>query len=332
MINKNKTGTLSPQSTILNPQSSLGPVMLDVEGKELTQTECELLQHPNVGGVILFARNYESPIQIKHLIQEIRQQRSELLIAVDQEGGRVQRFREGFTRLPPLAEFGRLYQHDPEQAKKMAEDSAKLMANELLAVGVDFSFAPVLDLDLGISAVIGDRSFAKEAVIVAELAQAYIRGLNSVGMAAIGKHFPGHGAVVADSHLELPVDEREFSEIWQQDLLPYQKLKNLLAGIMTAHVIYPKVDKLPASFSSYWLNNVLRQQIGFTGTIFSDDLNMAGANYAGNYLERAQLALNAGCDMILVCNNRDAAISIIDHLPKVSSPLLQKRLQRMRAE
>lgn len=293
--------------------------MLDLEGKELSQIEHELIQHPNVGGIILFTRNYESPSQLQHLINQIRQQRATLLIAVDQEGGRVQRFREGFTQLPPLAEFGKVYLQNPEQAKQMAKESAKVMASELLSFGIDFSFAPILDVDQGISQIIGDRSFGSDAEMVTSLAAAYIEGMRAVGMMAVGKHFPGHGAVAADSHTDLPVDSRAFSDIWQKDLLPYRQLKNKLAGIMTAHIIYEKIDKHPTSFSKYWLHEVLRKKINFTGTIFSDDLSMAGANYAGNYIERAQLALTAGCDMVLVCNNRQGAIQILDNLNPVRS-------------
>lgn len=307
----------------------LGPVMIDLEGKELTQLDTELLQHPNVGGIILFTRNYESPEQLQHLTQGIRKQNSALLISVDQEGGRVQRFREGFTRLPPLAEFGEIYQKDKIRAKALAKEAAVIMATELIKVGIDFSFAPVLDVDQGVSKIIGDRSFGNNAQMVTELADAYISGMHAAGMVAVGKHFPGHGAVAADSHTELPIDNRQLATIQQLDLLPYRQLKDKLAGVMAAHIIYSEVDKNPAGFSHYWLKEVLRKQLNFNGAIFSDDLSMAGANFAGDYLARARLALAAGCDMVLTCNNRAGAIQVLDNLPQEYSLARQTKLQAM---
>jgi beta-N-acetylhexosaminidase len=303
--------------------------MLDLEGKELTQIEREILQHPSVGGIILFARNFDSPNQIKYLIKEIRHVRQTLLIAVDQEGGRVQRFQEGFTRLPPMAEFGKLYKKNPEHAKKLTENCAQTMAKELLAIGINFSFAPVLDVDQGISQIIGDRSFSDDPELVCDLAESFINGMRLAGMLATGKHFPGHGGVAADSHTELPVDKRELASLWKIDLLPYQRLKNKLTGIMTAHIIYSKMDQKPASFSQFWLQEILRKQLQFEGVIFSDDLNMAGANYAGDFFERAQLALTAGCDMVLICNNRRGAIQILDKLNYISPISSQERLRSM---
>lgn len=290
------------------------PVMLDLEGKILSAEEREILRHPKVGGLILFTRNYESPEQLRQLIKDVRSVRPEILIAADQEGGRVQRFREGFTRLPPLGEFGKIYQENSVQAKQMAEQAALIMAKELRDVGIDFSFAPVLDVDIGISQVIGDRSFGANPAMVVDLAISYIQGLKKAGMIAVGKHFPGHGAVQADSHKELPLDKREFSSIWENDLLPYRELHNELAGVMAAHIIYEKIDKKPAGFSKIWLKDILRKKINFKGLIFSDDLNMNGAQYAGDFLARAKMALKAGCDMVLICNNRAGALHVLEKL------------------
>lgn len=290
------------------------PIMLDLVGIELTQEEQELLSHPLVGGVILFSRNYESKLQLQGLLQEIREVRPELVIAVDQEGGRVQRLQKGFTRLPPPAEFGRFYQADPIGACRAAEQDGFTMANELLAIGIDFSFAPVLDINHGVSAVIGDRSFATDPQAVIALAGAYIRGMQRAGMAAVGKHFPGHGAVTADSHHELPIDDRDYITIADCDLLPYMALGKHLAGIMTAHVIYQAVDNKPATFSPHWLQTVLRKQLQYKGVVFSDDLAMAGACISDSVAERAQLALSAGCDVVLICNDRQGAIEVLDQL------------------
>ena len=288
--------------------AALGPLMIDLEGKDLAVTERELLLHPLVGGIILFARNYESPQQLKKLLNAIRAVRPELLIAGDQEGGRVQRFRDGFSRLPPPAEFGAHYQNGPSQAQQMAQNSATCMARELLAAGLDFSFAPVLDIDHKKNVMIGDRSFSGNPQSVTELALAYIEGMQKAGMRATGKHFPGHGAVVADSHKELPVDDRAFADIWQFDLLPYRQLHSKLGGIMAAHIIYSTVDANPASFSTVWLQDILRGQIGFQGAVFSDDLNMGGADFGGDAVSRTQAALAAGCDMVLLCNNRSGVV------------------------
>ena len=273
---------------------SLGPVMVDLKGTRLEPDEKEMLEHPLVGGVILFSRNYESPEQIADLVDNIHQVREpHLLVSVDHEGGRVQRFREGFTALPPLAKLGAQYQQDKKRAKRMAETCGWLMAIELRAVGVDFSFAPVLDIERGISDVIGDRSFGKDPDTVVDLAVAYIRGMQNAGMAATGKHFPGHGAVKADSHVACPVDERSFEDIVAYDVVPFERLiRNGLAGIMPAHVVYSSVDPNPAGFSRFWLNEVLRNQLEFQGVIFSDDLRMEGASIAGDVVDRARAAAN----------------------------------------
>jgi beta-N-acetylhexosaminidase len=310
---------------------TIGPLMLDLEGPELTAQERGLLQHPVVGGVILFARNFVSPTQLARLCADIHSCREpHLLIAVDQEGGRVQRFREGFTPLPPAGSYGHLYEDDPQEGRRIAELAGWLMAAELRAAGVDFSFAPVLDLDTGISEVIGDRAFAAEPVAVANLAGAWMRGSHAAGMAAVGKHFPGHGRVRADSHLELPWDPRPLAEILGEDLLPFQRLiGGGLEAVMPAHVVYSAVDDRPAGFSFRWLQRVLRGRLGFQGVIFSDDLSMAAARAAGGYGARAQAALEAGCDMVLACNNRPGALEILDVLEEHDDPAGHLRILRM---
>lgn len=310
---------------------SLGPVMLDVEGTSLTDTDRGRLLHPQVGGVILFSRNYESPAQVGRLVAEIHALREpRLLVAVDQEGGRVQRFRDGFTRLPPVAELGVAYEQDPARALELAEKTGWLMAAELRGLGIDISFAPVLDLDRGLCPVIGDRAFHRNPDVVAELAHAYQRGMIRAGMQAVGKHFPGHGAVREDSHLELPTDERQYADIRMEDLIPFERMIHQdLAGVMVAHVCYPDVDKTPAGFSPFWLKDVLREELGFQGVIFSDDLSMVAAEEAGDYPARARAALAAGSDMVLVCNNPEAADEVLESLGDFKDPAAHMRLARM---
>lgn len=304
----------------------IGPIMLDVEGLTLAPHEKEIINHPNTGAVILFSRNYESPEQVAELIVNIRAaRRGNLLIAVDQEGGRVQRFQNGFTRLPPAARYA--------QAPELAEPAGWLMAAELLAVGVDFSFAPVLDIDCGISEIIGNRSFSTDHGLATRLSSDFRKGMHAAGMAATGKHFPGHGAVALDSHLTLPVDERDLNSIRNKDLLPFKQLiAEGLEGIMPAHVLYPSIDANPAGFSSFWIQQVLRKELNFNGTVFSDDLSMEGAASAGDFPERARLARQAGCDMILVCNNPRAAEQVLDSLPITQDPLRERRLNSMRGK
>lgn len=304
----------------------IGPVMLDVAGYSLTDHEKELINHPNTGGIIFFSRNYDNPEQITQLVNEIRQARKgEILIAVDQEGGRVQRFQAGFTRLPPAS----FYADFPETA----EIAGWLMAAELLAVGIDFSFAPVLDLDCGFCPAIGNRSFSSNHETATRLASAFRKGMNAAGMAATGKHFPGHGAVQVDSHLETPIDERDLETLCANDLLPFKALINEgLEAVMPAHVVFNKIDPYPAGFSSFWIQKILRQELNFNGVVFSDDLNMEGAAFAGDYPERARAAQEAGCDMLLVCNNPVAAERVLDSLPVTKNHIREERLRSMRGK
>lgn len=311
---------------------SLGPVMLDLDSVEMSPEEREILQNPLVGGVILFSRNFSSVEQLVHLVSEIHQIRNpRLLVAVDHEGGRVQRFRDGFTSLPAVGHFGEIYQHNPKRAKLLSETAGWLMSAELRAVGVDFSFAPVLDINYGVSEVIGDRAFHQDSQVIVELAHAYTKGMHDAGMAATGKHFPGHGAVTVDSHVDIPIDNREYKEIYAHDILPFKRMiHHGMAAVMPAHVIYPKVDKFPAGFSEVWLKDILRKRLSFQGVIFSDDLDMKGASVAGDqYVDRAEKALSAGCDVALVCNNREGALNVLDNLSGHDDPVSHLRLARM---
>ena len=310
---------------------SLGVVMLDVEGKQLTDADRRRLCHPLTGGVILFSRNYESPRQLQELTSEIHSLRQPpLLIAVDHEGGRVQRFREGFTRLPPMRALGAIRDEHPQRAKHLARDAGYVLGAELRAHGIDLSFTPVLDLDFGNSAVIGDRAFHSQPQAVIELAGALIEGLRLAGMAACGKHFPGHGFIAADSHTDVPVDTRSLAQIETADLIPFRELvAHGLSAIMPAHVIYPEVDDRPAGFSKIWLSQILRDQMKFQGVIFSDDLSMEGARVAGDIVARESAALDAGCDMVLVCNRPDAADELLSRLQRASTPASLSRLARL---
>jgi beta-N-acetylhexosaminidase len=311
---------------------TLGPVMLDVDGTALDAEDRELLCHPAVGGLILFTRNYESPQQLRSLVSEIHALRDpHLIVAVDQEGGRVQRFRAGgFTRLPPLSCLGRIYDGDRARAKHLARVTGWLMATELRALGVDISFAPVLDLDFAVSSVIGNRALHQRPESVADLAVAYQGGMHEAGMAATGKHFPGHGAVAADSHVDLPVDERSLADLETWDLVPFRRLIDAgLAAIMMAHVVYPQVDVQPAGFSRRWIRGILRERLGFQGLVFSDDLSMEGAACAGDPAARAHAALQAGCDMVLVCNRREHAVQVIEALQHPADPVAGMRMARM---
>ena len=309
---------------------TLGPVMVDLGGIALEPEERDMLAHPQVGSVILFARNYESPAQLSRLVAEVHAIRSpSLLVAVDQEGGRVQRFRDGFTRLPPLREIGRRYASDHATGLGLARELGWLMAAELRAVGVDMSFAPCVDLDYGVSSVIGDRALHADAGAVGELAVAYMLGMRDAGMAATAKHFPGHGAVAADSHVALPVDRREWPDV-QADFGPYRRLiANGLPSVMVAHVVFPAVDALPASLSGRWVREVLRGDLGFAGAVFADDLSMAGAAAFGDIVARAGRARDAGCDVLPVCNDREAAIALLDAMRVAPDPVSQMRLARL---
>jgi beta-N-acetylhexosaminidase len=305
--------------------------MVDVAGTALSAEDREVLKHPLVGGVILFTRNYLDPVQLQALTREIHSVREpRLLITVDHEGGRVQRFREGFTVLPPVRLYGEIYDRDPKEAARLTELCGWLLAAELRACDVDMSFAPVVDLDFGVSSVIGDRAFHADPEVVAELSRAWILGMRRAGMASCAKHFPGHGAVQGDSHHMLPVDDRPLEEIRKRDVLPYQRLLKLdLASVMMAHVVYSQVDDQPASLSRRWIEEELRGRMRFEGVIFCDDLSMRGAEKAGDYLDRAEAALAAGCDMLPVCNNRDGVTAILDGLRVKPNPLSQWRLTRL---
>ncbi|MBP9590443.1 MAG: beta-N-acetylhexosaminidase [Steroidobacteraceae bacterium] len=309
---------------------TLGPLMVDVAGTELTSEDREILSHPLVGSVILFSRNYASVAQLEALVRDIRSvRRPPLLVAVDHEGGRVQRFRSDFTALPPQRAVGRAYDLDPDAGRRLAWQCGWLLAAELRAVGVDMSFAPCVDLDYGVSEVIGDRAYHRDPEVVSRLAVACIQGMRAAGMAATAKHFPGHGAVVVDSHKALPVDRRPL-EALGEDLLPYRRLiANGLASVMVAHVLFPEVDAAPAGFSRRWIQQELRWSLGFTGAVFSDDLSMGGAAFAGTATERARRALAAGCDVLPLCNDRPAVLAALDELAGVADPLSQVRLARL---
>ncbi|WP_180021058.1 MULTISPECIES: beta-N-acetylhexosaminidase [unclassified Acinetobacter] len=308
----------------------IGALMLDIAGTELTQEDIELLQAPQVGGMILFGRNIESPEQVRALTDHMRQIRPDILIAVDQEGGRVQRLKQGFTLLPAMGKFGELYLTEPEKAVELAEQCGWLMAAEVLAVGIDFSFAPVLDLN-NVSDVIGDRGFAKNMQDIIPLASAFLKGMKRAGMASTGKHFPGHGSVKADSHVAAAIDHRSYEEIYQKDMQSFIQLQPQLDALMPAHVIYENIDPNPAGFSPYWIQKVLRQELQFDGILFSDDLSMQAACVAGGADARIQAALNAGCDMGLVCNNRESACIALDGIQNLALPN-QERLERMRGK
>ena len=303
-----------------------GSLMLDIGGTWLTAEDRQLLRQPEVAGLILFARNIECPRQVRELSMAIRAVRPDLLLAVDQEGGRVQRLRQGFVRLPAMAAIAAT-----PNAEQLAEHCGWLMATEVLAVGLDLSFAPVLDLDYQRSAVVGARSFHGDPQRAVQLAGAFIRGMAAAGMAATGKHFPGHGWAEADSHVAIPVDERSLEQIRAADLQPFALLSQQLAAVMPAHVIYPQVDSQPAGFSRRWLQDILRGELQFKGVIFSDDLSMAGAHVVGDAASRIEAALTAGCDMGLVCNDRAAAELALSALQRMQVQPPQC-LQRMRGQ
>ena len=308
-----------------------GPVVLGVEGTLLTAADRARLLHPLTGGVILFSRNFESCTQLDALTASIRALRTpSLLICVDHEGGRVQRFRDGFTAIPAMRTLGELWEKDVAQAAAEAQRLGMLMARELRAHGVDFSFAPVLDVDFGASAVIGDRAFHGNPNAVAHLASCLRRGLNAGGCAAVGKHFPGHGFIAADSHVALPVDERSLDALLADDLVPFAVLaKDGMEAVMPAHVIYPAIDSVAAGFSRIWLQDILRGRLQFDGLIFSDDLEMAGAHAAGDIVARAEAAVAAGCDMVLACNDFAAMDDLLSRWKPAAQPELARRAAKM---
>lgn len=310
---------------------TLGPLMVDVAGFELTPEDRDVLRHPLVGSVILFTRNYRDSDQLTRLVADIHAVRQPaLVVAVDQEGGRVQRFRPGFSRLPPLRRIGHEFDLDAKHGLALARSMGWLMAAELRAHGVDLSFAPCVDLDYGVSEVIGDRAFHGKADVVAQLAVAYMAGMKDAGMAATAKHFPGHGAVVADSHQSLPVDRRDWPAL-DNDLLPYRRLiANGIPGVMIAHVLFPAIDPSPASLSRRWVQSALREELRFEGAVFTDDLSMGGVLDFGDIVARATAALDAGCDVLPVCNDRDAVTKLLDEIDYEAQPTSQLRLVRMR--
>jgi beta-N-acetylhexosaminidase len=310
---------------------TLGPLMVDVAGLELTPEDREVLRHPLVGSVILFTRNYADSAQLTRLVADIHSVRTPaLVVAVDQEGGRIQRFRPGFSALPSPRRIGHEFDVDARSGIALARSMGWLMAAELRVHGVDLSFAPCVDLDYGVSEVIGDRAFHSKPEAVAQLALAYMTGMKDAGMAATAKHFPGHGAVVADSHKSLPVDRRDWTGLGD-DLLPYRRLiANGLPGVMVAHVLFPGVDSAPASLSRRWIQNALREELRFEGAVFTDDLSMGGAAEFGDIVARAQAALAAGCDVLPVCNDRASVATLLDELKYEIEPTAHLRLVRMR--
>ncbi len=309
---------------------TLGPLMVDVAGTELTAEDRRVLAHPLVGGVILFTRNFDRYPQLERLVSEIRAVRTpSLLVAVDHEGGRVQRFRRDFTVLPPQRAVGRVYDVDPEAGRRLAWQCGWLLAAELRSAGIDISFAPCVDLDYGVSEVIGDRAYHRDPEVVARLSVSCMQGMRAAGMQATAKHFPGHGAVVADSHKALPVDRRPLSDL-TDELLPYRRMiANGLTSVMVAHVLFPEVDEAPAGFSQRWVQQELRWGLGFTGAVFSDDLSMGGAAFAGTVPERARRAIDAGCDLLPICNDREAVLATLEELAGEADPLSQVRLVRL---
>lgn len=311
-----------------------GPVMIDLEGKTLLPSEHALLAHPRVGGVIFFTRNYQDIAQLKALIIDVRAAAQKpLLLAVDHEGGKVWRFNEGFTKLPPAKHYGDLYQQDSGEALKSAHNAGWVMATELLDCGIDFSLAPVLDLEKGMSEVIGDRAFARDPQVVSELAKAFIQGMNAVGMSATGKHFPGHGGCIPDSHIAKPVDDRTLEALLTDDLIPFTNLSGILGAVMPAHITYPAVDTVPAGFSRRWLQDILRGQLAFKGAIISDCLSMKGAAIGGDFVVRAQMAIDAGCDMVILCQQtRDLVMWFLDNLGRDSTAESSQRLSNMAAQ
>jgi beta-N-acetylhexosaminidase len=293
-------------------------LFLDLDGAVLRAEEKVLLTKPHIGGIILFGRNTESADQVAKLIRSIRDIRPELIISIDQEGGRVQRLKEGVTRLPPVQSVAALYSADPQKGLSAANELGYLMAAEMRMLDIDLSFAPVLDVDYGRNLVIGNRAFAMDHHSVSALSAAYIRGMKSAGMAATGKHFPGHGWANADTHLSDAVDEREFEELWATDMLPFrQAIDRGIEAMMFAHVFYPRCAEQPAGYSAFWMQDILRDRLGFKGFVFSDDLSMKAAHSAGGYAQRAKKAVNSGCQVLLCCNDRKGTIEVLSYLESI---------------
>ncbi len=282
-------------------------LMIDIEGPFLSQEDIELIGSPHVGGIILFERNFLDRNQITDLCFEIKSKKPEIIIAVDQEGGRVQRFKKGFSQIPPMQRLGDMVSYDKQAGLDLCKNTGWLIASELIASGIDLSFSPVLDLDQDLSSIIGDRAFSDQIDIVIECARAFIYGMNEAGMACVGKHFPGHGSISEDSHIEKPIDHRVLNEIENKDLVPFKKLINNLDGIMTAHILFPDVDERITTFSKIWIKKILREQMKFEGMIFSDDLSMEGTNEFKSFYDKTKNAIISGCEMILICNNREGA-------------------------
>lgn len=308
----------------------IGPIIFDLQGLEISQAEQDLLTHPMIGGVILFSRNFTDVQQLTSLTKSIRSVKQDALIMVDQEGGRVQRFKQGFTELPSLRELGRYYDICADSQPKALEISYKLgelMAMEILATGIDLSLAPVVDLDRSLSEIIGNRAFHSKVDVLITLARSYIQGMEAAGMPATLKHFPGHGAVVLDSHLALPHDERPMDKV-KEDMKPFEELAHdpNVKAVMPAHIVFDNLDSKPPCFSSFWLQEILRKQIGYEGAIISDDLSMEGAASIGPYPQRVSQALDAGCDIVLVCNNRDGLMDILSN--EFTSDHEQSRMRR----
>jgi len=315
----------------LQNMSTIGPLMADIGGMSLTAEDREVLAHPLVGGVILFARNYSDPQQLQALCAELLALKpSRLLLAVDHEGGRVQRFRVGFTRIPAMGTLGKLHQESPSKALDEARAQGSIIGRELSAYGIDLCFAPVLDRDAGVSQIIGDRAFSDDPAVIIALARAFRAGLGQAGLAATGKHFPGHGAVAADSHTELPVDRRSFGEIEAGDLTVFRALvEDGIESLMMAHIRYTAIDDKPASLSRRWIRGLLRTKMGYNGAVICDDLNMAGAQAGGEIVERALMALDAGCDLLPVCNDRASVVKLLAGLPVKQRRLSSARLEKL---
>ena len=301
-----------------------GFIFSDIEGVSLTSEDREIITHPAILGIILFSKNFESKSQLKALTTSLRKIKPQLLISVDQEGGRVQRFREGFTALPPMQYWGERFEKEGESVLEALTATTETMVTELQAVGINMSLVPVLDVDHGLSEIIGERSFSADPAIITTLAQTMIETMHQHHMPVMAKHYPGHGGVTLDSHKALPVDQRDWETLWEVDIKPFLDLSHMLDAVMPAHVIYEKVDAKPAGFSSHWLRKILRQQIGFKGVIVSDDLTMSATESFGAYPERAGFALEAGCDILSICNNREGLVEVLDYLEKYSNPASQK--------